>query len=282
MDANDRDIFVKARFLYASLSKSERRVADVLFDEGKEVVNYTLAEYARRADCSEASIIRFCRKAGAKGYTDFRERIENSDGDISPDGSQRIVATDSLRQVFQKIAANYERTLQDTLALYSDEYDRAFEAISRAAAVHFFGVGDAHLVCEAAQMKFARTGKASTAYSDTAMMLTTGALAGPDDVVVAISFEGRTRVVLDATRLAKENGATIICILHNDGTKLGKLADIPLFTATTDITPAHDEIARRTAEHAIIDTLYMALVTRDQTAYGERSRKSLSAIEAYK
>ncbi len=215
----DRDAFGKARFLYVSLSKSERRVAEVLLDEGKEVVNYTLAEYARRADCSEVSIIRFCRRVRAKGYTDFRACIENSDGDISPDGSQRIVATDSLRRVFQKIAANYERTLQDTLALYSDEYDRAFEAISRAAAVHFFGVGDAHLVCEAAQMKFARTGKTSTAYSDTAMMLTSGALAGPDDAVVAISFEGRTRVVLDATRLAKDDGATIICILHNDGTK---------------------------------------------------------------
>ncbi len=156
------------------------------------------------------------------------------------------------------------------------------EALQRARVIHFFGVGDAHLVCEAAQMKFARVGKQCTAYSDMALMLAAGSLAEPSDVVVAISFTGRTRIVVDATKLAKKNGATVICIIHNDKSKLSKLADISLFTATTDVTPAHDEIARRIAEHAIIDTLYMAMVTRDQHQYGARGERSLIAIETYK
>ena len=95
-----------------------------------------------------------------------------------------------------------------------------------------FGVGDAHLVCQAAQMKFARIGINCTAYSDTALMLATASLLGEDDVVVGISFSGDTRVVVDATRIARENGAKTICIVHFEKSKLAKYADIRLFTAT--------------------------------------------------
>lgn len=282
MLTNDRDVFVKVRFVYASLPKSERAAADLLLDEGTRVTGYTLSEYAERANSSEASIIRFCRRIGAEGFAEFKQLLENSvEG---PDGhaAVRIGPQDDLRTVFDKIAKNYQRTLEDTLTLYTPEYDRALEAIQDARVIHFFGVGDAHLVCEAARMKFARVGKQCTAYSDTALMLAAGSLAEPSDVIVAVSFSGRTRVVVEAAKLAKANGATVACILHNDKTKLGKLADISLFTATTDITAAHDEIARRIAEHAIIDTLYMAMVARNQDVYGARGEKSLAAIEAYK
>ena len=45
MTSIDNDIFVKVRFLYPSLSKSEKAVADILLDEGENVTNYTIAEY---------------------------------------------------------------------------------------------------------------------------------------------------------------------------------------------------------------------------------------------
>jgi DNA-binding MurR/RpiR family transcriptional regulator len=278
----DRDVFVRVRFVYASLPKAERVAADLLLDEGPAVVGYTLSEYAEKAKSSEASVIRFCRRVGAKGFAEFKQLLEDSTEGAESSGASRIGPHDDLRTVFQKIAMNYERTLEDTLSLYTPEYDRALEAIQGARTIHFFGVGDAHLVCEAARMKFARVGRQCTAYSDTALMLSAGSLADASDVVVAVSFTGRTRLVVDATALAKANGATIICILHNDKTKLGKLADIQLLTATTDVTPARDEIARRIAEHAIVDTLYMAMVVRNHQLYGISGETSLKAIEDYK
>lgn len=282
MQTRDLDVFVKVRFLYASLPRSERSAADVLLDDGKKVAAYTLSEYAERANCSEASIIRLCRRIGADGFADLRQLLEDSTDSSDGQDGTRIGPQDDLRTVFTKIARNYERTLQDTLTLYTPEYDRALEAMERARVIHFFGVGDAHLVCEAARMKLARVGKPCTAYSDSALMLAAGSLAEPTDVVVAVSFSGKTRLIVNAAELAKRNGATIICILHNDKTKLGKLADISLFTATTDVTAAHDEIARRIAEHAIIDTLYMAMVARNRDTYGARGERSLAAIETYK
>ncbi|CAK7016057.1 MAG: putative HTH-type transcriptional regulator YbbH [Desulfovibrio sp.] len=282
MTSIDNDIFVKVRFLYPSLSKSEKAVADILLDEGENVTNYTMAEYAEKAGCSDASILRFCRRLGVEGFADLKQQLADVTTYTYDHGAYRISKEDDLRTIFQKIIWYYERTLKDTLTLYNDDYDKALEAMRNAKAIHFFGVGDAHLVCEAAQMKFARIGINCTAYSDTALMLATASLLGEDDVVVGISFSGDTRVVVDATRIARENGAKTICIVHFEKSKLAKYADIKLFTATTDMTAGHDEIARRAAEHAIVETLYMGMITRDAEKYKPRIKKTISAIIANK
>lgn len=282
MASKDGEIFVKARFVYASLPKAERGAADLLFDEGKKAAKYTLAEYASAAHTSESSVIRFCRRIGADGYADFTELLEQASEPLDGHRAYRISRDDDVKAIFEKVARNYRDTLTDTLALYTPEYEKALAAIRAARTVHFFGVGDAHQVCHAAQMKFMRVGKSSTAYSDDALMLAAGSLAEPVDVIVAISFSGETKVLANAARLAKRNGAIVIAILHNEKSRLGKLADISLFTATTDMTPTHDEIARRIAESAIIDTLYMAMITKDQEIYGPRGEQSLSAIETHK
>ncbi|MGB4137716.1 MAG: MurR/RpiR family transcriptional regulator, partial [Microbacterium sp.] len=282
MATADRDIFVKARFVYASLPKAERGAADVLFDEGTAAAAYTLAEYAQRANSSESSVIRFCRRIGAAGYAEFVELLQAATEPPEGRGAFRVAANDDVKTVFSKVARNYTDTLADTLALFTPEYERALEAVRGARTLHFFGIGDANLVCQAAQMKFARVGKASTSYSDTALILAAASLTEPSDVVVVVSFSGQTKLLADAAKLAKDNGSTVIAIIHNGKSKLAKLADIRLFTATTDVTPTHDEIARRIAEFAIIDTLYMSMIARDQHIYGPRGEKSLEAIEAYK
>jgi len=48
------------------------------------------------------------------------------------------------------------------------------------------------------------------------------------------------------------------------------------------MTAGHDEIARRAAEHAIIETLYMGMITKDAEKYKPRIKKTISAIIANK
>jgi Transcriptional regulators len=81
---------------------------------------------------------------------------------------------------------------------------------------------------------------------------------------------------------AQENGATTICVVHMEKSKVAKYSDIRLFTATTDLTIGHDEIARRVAEHVIVESLYMALVTREAEKYSKRLQKTISTIIANK
>jgi RpiR family transcriptional regulator, carbohydrate utilization regulator len=279
---NDNNIYVKIRFLFPSLTKREKKIAQIVLDEKDEFVHNTMIEVAKKAHCSDATIVRFCRRLGLDGFVELKTRLEDVSHFTYDHGKYLIQKDDSLQQVFEKIIWYYERTLRDTISLYNEEYERSYEAIRNAKSLHFFGIGDAWTVCQSAMIKFLRIGIPCSAHSDLSNMLSTACMLHEGDVAIGISFSGDTKAVIDCLRIAKENHATTIAIVHYEKQRLSKFSDIDLYTATIDLTDAHDEIARRVAEHAIIETLYMKLITDERDRFRAQSQKSIAAIIANK
>jgi RpiR family carbohydrate utilization transcriptional regulator len=78
--------------------------------------------------------------------------------------------------------------------------------------IEFFGVGNSGIVAQDAQHKFFRLGVNTVAYSDGHMQVMSASMMGPGDCVVVISNSGRTRDLMDACDIARNNGATTIVI----------------------------------------------------------------------
>lgn len=283
MQQDERNnIYVKIRFLFPNLTKSEKNIASLILDEQEHFTHYTMTECAEKAKCSEMTVVRFCKRLGMNGFVELKKNLEDVAYYTDNNAQSRVQKGDTLRDIFGKIIWYYERTLRDTLSLYSEEYDRAYQAIRGAKSLNFFGVGDAHVVCQEAQVKFLRIGVPCTAHSDFACMMSTASTLTKGDVAIGISFSGETRMVVDCIRTAKENGATTIGIVHYEKQPLSKHTDINLYTATVDLTDAHEEIARRVAEHAILETLYMKLVSEQRDRFRDTSAKTIAAIIANK
>ena len=105
---------------------------------------------------------------------------------------------------------------------------------------------------------------------------------GPGDVAIAISYEGKSRTVVNAMRVAKERGATVICITKMSKSPLLKLSDINLFIATSDVTVGKDIVARRMAEQMIVDTLYLTLLVRSEKDYDKHLNSTSKFLEMNK
>lgn len=283
MDNNTsvKNILIKGRFLIPSLPKSEKKAAKLLLNDPAGIVNITLAEYAERADCSQASILRFCKKLGVEGYPELKMQVimALNDEESNPAFKHEVSINDSMLQILEKVFSYNIQTLKDTLALISDDYDRALEALMKTNAVHFFGLGDAAVPCQLASIKFRRLGLISTVNSDADMQLITASTMHKGDVAIAISYTGRSRSVAEAMRLAKENNATTICITKMEKSPLIKYCDIKLFTATTDVTVGKEIVARRIAEQAIMEALYLGLITKGSQDYKETVRKTAQVME---
>lgn len=281
---NTRDnIYVRIRFLYPSLTKSEKLIADLILKEKQNFVNYTMAEVSKTVCCSDATVVRFCRRLNQNGFIELKRELQEAEKSSYDNGKFRIEKDDALPSVFEKIIWYYKQMLNDTKELYSrSDYEGAYNAIRNAKSIHFFGVGDAMPVCKAAEMKFMRIGIPCSAHSDLAFMSAQASMLGKDDVAMAISYSGDTKILVDCMRLAKQNGAKTIAIIHCEKSKIEQYIDYSLYTAVTDMSDAHEEIARRVAENAIVETLYMKLVTSEEGTYKEHSKKSIAAIIANK
>lgn len=276
------DLLVRIRFLLPSLPRAEKAVAQALLENPEAITHMTLAEIARESGSSEASIIRFCKRMGQDGYSSLKEAFIRSLAEGTELQSEGIHASDDMSVILKKVFQSNVQTLSDTLVLADEGYEEALQALLKAKAIHFFGTGDAFAVCQLAFMKFSRLGLTCSAHSDVMLQLVTAGNLGPGDVAIAISYEGRSKNVVQAMKIAKEAGATTICITKMNKSPLQKYIDISLFIAVNDLTVGRDKVTRRVADQFILDALYLGYTTKIGKNFAAHLKKIQKAIDCNK
>jgi N-acyl-D-amino-acid deacylase len=140
-----------------------------------------------------------------------------------------VVPGDDMQTVTHKVLqsavsalANLERHVR------REQLERAAARIAKARRVDCYGVGNVSMfMASDAQARFARLGITSGAYFDGHLQLISAATMTRNDVVLAISYVGRLRSLINAAEVAKEQGAMIVAITQRD-TPLARLADVVL------------------------------------------------------
>ena len=61
-----------------ALSRQQRLIADYLLDHLQEVPFLSVPQLAERAGASEATVVRFCRSIGFKGFSDMKMAVVES------------------------------------------------------------------------------------------------------------------------------------------------------------------------------------------------------------
>lgn len=277
------ELMVKLRFLIPTLPRAEKAVAQALLEKPELICLMTLAELARETDSSDASIIRFCREMGYSGFSEMKQAFANALNDSSIMTVEEIHKEDSVLDNLQKVYKSNMQTLTDTILLADKEaYEEAVQVLLKAKSIHFFGTGDSAAVCQLFYFKFGRLGIPGSAQQDPVMQLMEASNLGPGDVAVIISYEGKSRTVLNAAKVADERGAAIICITKMSKSPLLRLSDISLFIATSDVTVGKDIVARRVAEQMVIDALYLSVLARSDKGYEKRLNSASKSFELNK
>lgn len=256
------EIVVRIRFLLPSLPKIEKRVAQAILEHPEGIEEMTLAELARETNSSDASIIRFCKRLGLAGYTELKKQILFDSNAANHYVEEQIESDDSMTEILKKVFQSNVRALEDTLVLASDEYEKALAALLKTKSISFFGVGDAAAVCQLAHMKFGKLGYRTSCHTDNVFQLMEAGNLRRGDVAFAISYEGRSKNIVEAMRVARARGATTIALTKMNKSPLLRFTDIVLFIATNDLTVCRDIVARRVADQMIIDTLYLGVLAK--------------------
>lgn len=258
---------------------SERKAAEYILANSREVINLPITQLAEQIGVSEATIIRMCKKAGFSGFQELKITLAMENVPPLKAVHEEIQEGDDLDTVLKKVFTANRMTLESTLNVLSvGELKRAIDAIAAAERVYVFGVGGSGPVAHDAAHKIMKTGKGVAAYDDTHMQATAASLMGPKDVVIAISHSGSTRDVIDALQLAKKNGATTIGIANYARAPLDRVLDIKLSTSSNETLYRTESSASRIAQLTIIDAVHIGLSLLDLDASIEKLRRTREAI----
>lgn len=238
------------------MTNTERKIADYVFENYEEVLNSNITELAEKAKVSDASIVRFCRSLGYKGYQDFKI---NAAKDVLPREKHFnpvLEKGDNPEVICRKIFESEVSVLNRTLAgLRIDSVINAAEMIKNAKRVMIFGSGGSLLVAQDALHKLMKIGVQVYVYEDRDLQLMASSLTGKDDLVIGISHSGSNYSVLKCLKNARENQTPTIAIVNRERTPISKTADIVIHTASEETMFQSESVSTRIAQLAIIDSL---------------------------
>lgn len=260
------------------LSKSERKVAEVVLRDPESVINAPIASIAKIADVSEPTVNRFCRRLNCKGYPDFKVKLAQSLANGIPQMTRDVDPGDSLSTLIEKIFESTHASLYATQAAADHRaIERAVDALAQARCILFFGMGASGPVAQDAQHKFFRFNTPVISHVDMLNQRMISASLGRQDVVVCISYTGRTITIVEAARIARESGATVIGITGGNS-PLAAECSIVLAVETPEDTDIYTPMTSRLMHLVLIDILATAVALKrgpDFSNHLKRIKESL-------
>ena len=257
---------IRLRDAKPAMTRTEQTVAAYVETHLRDVPLLSIKQLARQCGTSEASVLRFCKTLGYRGYRDFTLSLSAAMGSAGNHGEEKrytdIRPGDKLQTIIENVSYNNRRSIEDTLSVLNQEQvAAAVSALIRAPRIDWYGVGASGLVCQDAQQKFMRIRKRCQAFVDGHSIQTAAALLDEGDVAVLVSNSGTTVEILDALELVRLRGATSIAITRYSRSELATGADIVLHISTPEVTFRSGAMGSRIAMLNIVDILFSAVAS---------------------
>lgn len=269
---------------YDTLGAAERRVADIVLADWKRVVDMPVAEIAREAGSSQATVVRFCRSIGFKGLAEFK--LSLSSGRLSPEANVFAINGTEPDAVIARMISSFNKGAIDdaTSTLDMDLLSRAADVLdkTRKGRTHqVIVVAEGGSACSArcAFEVFTHIGVPCIMAEDAMYQMLLVSRLQKGDVALAISHSGRERNTIESVEQAHKLGVTTISMIGLIGTPLAKFSDIVLNTGLYGHEFFSETISARICEMNLICALHALVSLRGQKQLSDHRQKVVDIFD---
>lgn len=268
------DILQKIHQQRFKLRKSERKVCEYVLANLNGIIHLRIVDLAAAAAVSEPTVVRFCRAIGCQGFHDFKLRLAQHQSSQREFKAFQIAEGDSIADLGKKVFDATLATLSQVRdALNPEAIEAAITALTHAKRVEFYGFGASAAVASDAQHKFFRLQISSNVYSDPHIQTMSAMSLGSEDVVVAISQSGQTKALVEALRLANQNGVCTIALAPSN-TPVARESRIAISIDAEEEVEIYTPLSSRIAHLVVIDLLAVGVAKN----IGPRISQHLQAL----
>ncbi|HEX5199822.1 MurR/RpiR family transcriptional regulator [Paractinoplanes rhizophilus] len=264
------------------------RVAETILADPESAAHASIVDLAERSGTSTATVTRFSRTLGFKGYANLRVAIATETGraeqarwetDISGD----IAPEDPLTDVLGVVTAADTRAIQDTAAgLDMATVEQVAAAIAAANRVELFGLGSSGTAAREMAFRLERIRVPVWHRADPHTALTNAALLLPGDVAIGLSHSGRTREVIETLAEAADHGALTVAITSFSRSPLAETADLVFTTTVQETTFRLAALSALHSQLLILDMIYVAVAQRTYERTAEALELTVRAVDAHR
>jgi len=214
---------------YTSLTKSEKDVYQAVLANPQGIVDKSIQEAANIYKVSSASIQRFVKKVGYRGYTEFKLDVEDT---INPQKTLKRTDNSNLR----KIMSAYIATFQTLKEMNMDSIlEQLVRDIKKYKIIKALGIGNTALSAEQLVYSMYSEDKFIEAVQDKIKIDYLESCMDIDNLLIIFSVTGSTDTYSHIMKSAKKNKIKTYLITMNQETPLLQLTDNSIILPSTNI-----------------------------------------------
>ena len=260
--------------LYPELPPAERRVADVILGDPRDVIAMTSDDVARRASVSQPTTSRFCGRLTPGRFPAFKVQLAQQigvrdsvtsdhrlDAHVTRDGADLSDAEALLQNAIGKTNVALKSALQAISTLSPIALEEAARTVLQAKTIVTCGFDLSGSVAWRLASLLRTSGYHAREERDPYGGAYWMDLLGADDLVIVVSYRGGVPQILDAIKRARERGVTIMAITNEAQSALVPLTDCVLLTRAP-AARSNDEYTSGEAvyvQFAVIRALWFAV-----------------------
>jgi RpiR family carbohydrate utilization transcriptional regulator len=263
------------------LRRSERKVAETVLADPQSALSQGISALAAASGVSDPTVLRFCRAIGFDGFQSFKLALARALALGAPFIREGVGPDDDTATLGAKICS------QSAAAIYGlpsrldwAVVEKAMDALAAAPRIECYGVGASGAVAIDAQNKLFRLNVPVTAYVDPHMQAMSASSLKRGDVVLAFSYTGRAREVIEAAQLARRQGATVIAVT-TAATPLAGTATLSIALPAIEDTEQFTPMVSRLLQLVVVDILEIGVALRRGPSlfpHLKRMKESLRAV----
>ena len=267
---------IRALKAQEGFSDSEKEIAGFMLENYRSIAAMSTRQLAQLTYTSASTIVRFTKRMGFEGYTEFKVRFLTEIMEYVNENRQDDTFTnkDTVRILMEKVSCMERSAIKDThLHLEPVLVVRAVKEIIEADHVDFYATDDNVHIANLAAVNLSMADKGYTLPMSISQMYLTSSRESRKHIGFVISRTGENRMLIDVAKNLKAHGGRFILITGTPDSTLGKLADVvlPVVTAST-----LEELWTRVfwiGSQYVIDVIFAALLSRKGfKAVGEREK----------
>ena len=263
---------------YYDLTAAEKKTADYVMKHHDETQYMSIAELADASGVAEATVSRFCRRLGYKGYNAFKLAIANAAAVGRHGGDQlsgQILEDDSLEDMSRKLySADLAAMAQTLERLDAERIGAAVDCLEKAGKVLCMGQGGSMVMAAEAAHLFSTVSGKFFPVSDSHSQVIAAANMDENDALLFFSYSGATREMSETLNVARSRGARVILITRFPRSPGAALADVVLCCGSNESPLQLSSVPAKIAQLFLMDVLFSAFCRRDM----ERSRESRARV----
>ena len=212
----------------------------------KDLLLLSITEFSEKVGVGDATMLRFCRKLGLKGYSEFRFLLSQS-----TDDQQGAAGNDA-----DEILSNMVTALHSTHELLrQEEIEKAAGIALQARRLYALGSGNSGLAAQEFCNKVLRFGLPCSYWADSHFQTIAASLLGPEDALILFSVSGGTKDMLDIAKHAIQRGVKLIIITNYLKSPLAKYADALLCVVAKSAPLNSGSLVSKVSQLYVIDVL---------------------------